>query len=118
MKPCIEEGNKIAEPFTTEYIKLCQNGKIRKLRLGDNADDKDLLVRPMVSVELDEEIFKILEEWSKDEDIEYSFEVSFIGGEMSAYQLTISNRDGEHVEIDTNPLVVKIKTLIALLEGK
>lgn len=104
------------EYFTKEYKELCNNEKIRKLRLGDNANDECLFVPPMTSDELDEEIFKILEKWSKDEDIEYSFEVSFIDGKRTAYQLTISNRDGEHVEMDTNPLIVKIKTLIALLE--
>ena len=73
------------EYFTKEYKELCNNEKIRKLRLGDNANDECLFVPPMTSVELDEEIFKILEKWSKDEDIEYSFEVSFIDGKRTAY---------------------------------
>ncbi len=104
--------------FTTEYKELCNSKEIRALRLGDNLKDGCFLNRTLTSDELDEEIFKILEAWSKDVDIEYSFEVSFINGKRTACQLTISNRDGEHVEMDINPLVVKIKTLIALLEEK
>ncbi len=98
--------------FTEEYMELCKNEKIRKLKLVPQCGDWYF----PSGDQLERAIFKILEELSKDEDIEYSFEVSFINGKRTACQLTISNRDGEHVEMDTNPLVVKIKTLIALLE--
>ncbi len=107
--------------FTKEYAKLCENEKIQNLQFNYREqdcyfNDTGPLIWLPASENLDEEIFKILENWSKDVDIEYSFEVSFIDGKRTAYQLTISNRDGEHIEMDTNPLVVKIKTLISLLE--
>ena len=100
--------------FTEEYMELCKNEKIRKLKLVPQCGDWYF----PSGDQLERAIFKILEELSKDEDIEYSFEVSFIDNKMTAFRLTIENEDNVQGEVNTNPLVAKIKTLIDLLEAK
>ena len=113
--------------FTNEYIELCKSKKVQNLWLNhypehcyleNNHESMESLIWLPDSDDLDDKIFKILENWSKEEDIEYSFEVSFIDNKMTAFRLTIENEDNVQGEVNTNPLVAKIKTLIDLLEAK
>jgi len=133
--------------FTKDYIELCKSDKIQKLKYWKDTDGVidwlllrtgDWLYLPPreemwcidetknfgianiwlpLSHQLDEEIIKILAEWSKDgEDLGYNIGVSLHEGCVSAWEISVENRDCEKSELDSNPLIAKIKLLLQLLK--
>ena len=127
--------------FTKQYIELCKNDKVQELRKEIQADDwiyadfsktyhfvymadipnsqRDKVYWLPTGDQLDEEITKILAEMSKNgEDLSYDIGVSFMDGNISAWQVTVSNRDYEHTEMEVDLNLAKLKLLVALLENK
>ena len=126
--------------FSKEYINECDCPEIQGLRkelklydfytfeYGDDlyptisiCVDETLKYKGFIwlptSGQLDEEIVKILKEWSKDgENLNYEIGLSFAEGIESSYQVSVSNRDAAHEELDDNPLIAKIKLLKELLK--